>query len=317
MLSLIRRTIFSPTEHTPSPAITKETLFPLAPDACNHDCSACPSTSESGYGRQFDRIGVAHGGDLWGLVKAYSTHVIVATGKSDWIRDVEDIPGSLMQALRKRAKEAKNGRMMISASNLPPPQEYYDVEDEKPTDLVLVPRFVVLEGVRPRDAGEVVREVVAKGPTTEEPLRVKEEKREEEEEEEEVRLPEGVTMKEYPHDFLILLCSHAKRDARCGLSAPVLKKEFEKQLASNALYRDHNDSRPGGAKVVFVNHVGGHKYAANVIIYRKADGQGIWLAKVTPRDVEWIVKHTVLEGRIGDKEMIRGGWNRKEGKYSW
>jgi len=313
MLALIKRTatIFSPTE---PPAVTKETLFPLAPDACNHDCSACPSTSGSGYGRQFDKIGVDHSGSLWGLVNAYSTHVIVATGKSDWIRDVKEIPGSLMEALHKRAKEAKNGPMMISASNLPPPHEHYDVEDEKPTDLVLVPRFVVLEGVRPRDAGEVVREVVAKGPTTEEPLRVEEEKPKQEEE---VRLPEGVTMKEYPHDFLILLCSHAKRDARCGLSAPVLRKEFEKHLASNALYRDHNDSRPGGAKVVFINHVGGHKYAANVIIYRKADGQGVWLARVTPSDVERIVKHTVLEGRIGDKEMIRGGWNRREGKYSW
>lgn len=85
--------------------------------------------------------------------------------------------------------------------------------------------------------------------------------------------------------------------------------------------------RAGGAKVMFINHVGGHKWAANVIIYRKEKtGEGekpdeaaqcIWLAKVTPRHVEGIVRHTVLEGRVCDSGLVRGGFDKKTGLNSW
>ena len=127
----------------------------------------------------------------------------------------------------------------------------------------------------------------------------------------------GLTSHPYPHDYLILICSHRHRDARCGISAPILKKEFEKQLRPLGLWRDLTDDREGGASVVYVNHVGGHKYAANVIIYRKTDGQGIWLGRVTPQHVHGIVKHTVLEGKLVDPTQLRGGFNRKEGLASW
>lgn len=97
--------------------------------------------------------------------------------------------------------------------------------------------------------------------------------------------------------------------------------------------------RAGGVKVVFINHVGGHRWAANVIIYRRQDKeggeagegegrdrkegglgevmQGIWLAKVAPRHVEGIVRHTVLEGRVCDSELVRAGFDRKTGLNSW
>lgn len=91
--------------------VTKDTLFPLVTcehdgekdDDCNHDCAACPSAGDgtSGYGRAFDKIGVDNSSELYGGVKKYSRHVIVATGETDWIRDVEDIKGSVMQALKK------------------------------------------------------------------------------------------------------------------------------------------------------------------------------------------------------------------------
>jgi glycerol-3-phosphate O-acyltransferase/dihydroxyacetone phosphate acyltransferase len=35
------------------------------------------------------------------------------------------------------------------------------------------------------------------------------------------------------------------------------------------LYRDLHDTRPGGVGIYFISHVGGHKYAANVMIYRR------------------------------------------------
>lgn len=98
-----------------------------------------------------------------------------------------------------------------------------------------------------------------------------------------------------------------------------------------------SDMRAGGVKVLFVNHVGGHRWSANVIIYRKQDKengregedrdemsgraeeamQGIWLAKIAPRHVEGIVKHTILEGKVCDSGLIRAGFDRKTGLNSW
>lgn len=130
----------------------------------------------------------------------------------------------------------------------------------------------------------------------------------------------------FPHDTLILLCSHKRRDARCGISAPLLRKEFERHLRPLGLWRDLTDVRAGGVKVLFINHVGGHRWAANVIVYRRGGSststadeavQGIWLAKIALRHVEGIVKHTVLEGRVCDSGLLRAGFDRATGVNSW
>lgn len=71
-----------------------------------------------------------------------------------------------------------------------------------------------------------------------------------------------------PHRYLILLCSQKTRDARCGQSAPLLRREFERHLRPLGLYRDLHDERPGGVGIYFISHVGGHKFSANVMIYR-------------------------------------------------
>lgn len=234
--------------------------------------------------------------------------------------------------------------MKISASNLPPPHEYYAAQEAgrpKPTTLILLPSFTVLEGVTPDDAEVVIGNYINPGPTTSEPLlpselpassstssSTLEPTIEDEERKEEVEVSEKLaslalssssppSSHPYPHDYLILICSHRRRDARCGISAPILRKEFEKHLRPLNLWRDLSDVRPGGASVVFINHVGGHKYSANVIIYRKADGQGIWLARVAPKHVEGIVKHTLVKGKIVHPDMIRGGFNRQTGLASW
>ena len=89
-----------------------------------------------------------------------------------------------------------------------------------------------------------------------------------------------------PHSHIVLLCSHKRRDARCGISAPIIAREFERHLRPLGLHRDLSDTRPGGVGLYFINHVGGHKYSANVLIYRKEDGMGVWLARVAPKDIE-------------------------------
>lgn len=81
-------------------------LFPVVDkavdgDDCDHDCDSCSIK----YPKNFK---IDEGDDLYGFVKGWSTHVLVATGKSDWVRDVADEKGSVMQAIG-NAKGPSNG----------------------------------------------------------------------------------------------------------------------------------------------------------------------------------------------------------------
>lgn len=74
-------------------------LFPKVDPAvdgedCLRDCESCPAH----YPRTFK---IDEDDDLYGGVKGWSTHVLVATGKTDWVRDVADEKGSVMQVSRR------------------------------------------------------------------------------------------------------------------------------------------------------------------------------------------------------------------------
>lgn len=81
-------------------------LFPAVDKAvdgedCDRDCDSCAVQYPKGF-----RIDESD--DLYGFVKGWSTHVLVATGKTDWVRDVADEKGSVMQAIA-NAKQPSNG----------------------------------------------------------------------------------------------------------------------------------------------------------------------------------------------------------------
>lgn len=104
--------------------------------------------------------------------------------------------------------------------------------------------------------------------------------------------------------------------------------------------------------IYFISHVGGHKFSANIMVYRRADavvkreqevdvnkegadppelsngkveagrlGEGaqcIWLARVRPEDCEGIIKYTVLQGKVVKPErQLRGGFDRRKMVTSW
>lgn len=73
------------------------TLFPKTDpavdgDECNHDCESCTVR----YPSKFE---INTEDELYGFVKKWETHLLVATGKTDWVRDVEDEKGSVMEAM--------------------------------------------------------------------------------------------------------------------------------------------------------------------------------------------------------------------------
>eukprot|EP00659_Diplonema_papillatum_P000582 gene582-877_t len=91
----------------------------------------------------------------------------------------------------------------------------------------------------------------------------------------------------------VFVCAHAKRDARCGYTGPV--------LADLATQFDPE------SYVGKVSHIGGHKYAGNVLVY---DGTALdWFGYTTPSNLqatlnrEW--SHSLFSrhrGRVGFDE---------------
>ncbi|KAF3902328.1 hypothetical protein AA313_de0201583 [Arthrobotrys entomopaga] len=133
---------------------------------------------------------------------------------------------------------------------------------------------------------------------------------------------------------MILACSHGSRDERCGILGPSIAKAFEETLSKQT----------GGTKVEAIigeiSHIGGHKFAGNIIIHLPADhdlskvinsapvasssplaglmkafggseirepvdGVAIWYGRVMPYHAEGIVETTLRNGKIV-KDLLRG-----------
>lgn len=377
-------------------APTTTSLFPKVDpaedgDDCEHDCDNCPVQLPRGWK-------IDEHEKLYGHVNGWDTHMLVATGKTDWVRDVQDEKGSVMEAVRECGVEPQH-KLMLSASNMPLPSDHDDYDARTaPTTVLLLPAFTFIDNVTPATVPDLIRQHIDLSSTNTTPLRLPKPTPSEpptaktssgDEPEPESALStvtdavsaaattasaavsttaeslshtisgalSPFTTRPCPHRALILLCSQRTRDARCGQSAPLLLREFNRHLRTLGLYRDMHDERPGGVGVYFISHVGGHKFSANVMVYRRAvkgedegvldedankDGgaagagteavkkkkkgkeewgegsQCIWLARVRPEDCEGIVKYTVLKGKVVKPErQLRGGFDRSKGLVSW
>ncbi|KAG0348960.1 hypothetical protein BG005_011239 [Podila minutissima] len=98
----------------------------------------------------------------------------------------------------------------------------------------------------------------------------------------------------------IMICSHKKRDKRCGVTAPILGKEFKRILQSKDLYGDAE----GDVEIWMVSHIGGHKFAGNVIVHRN-EGMAVWYGRVEPCHCQAIVDATIERGEV-IRELYRG-----------
>ena len=81
-------------------------------EECLRDCESCTIHLPRKWSIDEDD-------KLYGHVKGWSTHLLVATGKTDWVRDVEDEKGSVMEAIGKAGIKPSNG---VSMLQLPAPR---------------------------------------------------------------------------------------------------------------------------------------------------------------------------------------------------
>lgn len=141
-------------------------------------------------------------------------------------------------------------------------------------------------------------------------------------------------------DVMVLICGHGGRDMRCGVMGPALRDEFRARLPEEgvqvlegpvevSLSETEPEAIEGTvaavaagrkttARVGLISHIGGHKFAGNVIMYlppglkgedggrHPLAGHGIWYGRVEPRHVQGLVRETVLRGNVVG-ELFRGG----------
>ncbi|KAF3920368.1 hypothetical protein ABW20_dc0102165 [Dactylellina cionopaga] len=132
---------------------------------------------------------------------------------------------------------------------------------------------------------------------------------------------------------VILTCSHGSRDERCGILGPVISKAFRDTLESQT-----NDFKVEGI-VGEISHIGGHKFAGNVIIHLPAEhelsktvnesptvsspvsslmsafttshevqsdgGVAIWYGRVMPYHADGILDTTIRKGKV-IRKLLRG-----------
>ena len=272
-------------------------------DECLHDCSTCTVQ----YPKKFS---IDEDDKLYGHVKGWDSHLIVGTGKTDWVRDVTDENGSVMEAVGNYGQEYQRSegkgkaKLMLSASNMPTGGQHGDCDMDEGSNCLLLPSWQLLENVRPEEVPDLMREIVERSNTNKTLLSEQRRKSETDaprgpsqlsngesaepaytngsthsssaqpesngtgvstpDEQDEPTTLSTLTLtpskqlspsrfltrtRSIPHSALILMCSHKTRDARCGQSAPLLRKELERHLRPLGLYRDLHDERPGGVGI--------------------------------------------------------------------
>ncbi|CUS21683.1 LAQU0S03e08284g1_1 [Lachancea quebecensis] len=277
-------------------------------EVCSSECEDCKSSSAD-IERDEARVSslkIDHETPLFGSSKSSKVHFVVPTSQTDWAHDAcaeteGTVQWELAQWIDANSGKFKGGEgdtMRCSVSSLPKDIMDIDVMRGRKNDVLVLPHFLLIKHLKAEDVAKTAETVV--------PLLL-ENKRDE--------LLAMENIEEAKEQAFVFLCSHKTRDKRCGITAPILQKGFFRELQEHDLYRDPSDFRPGGCNVAFVNHLGGHKFAANVLIYLRRSHSLIWLGRVTPKHIPVIVNTMIVpeKPRIPWPEKVRcvqkySGW---------
>ncbi|OHE91064.1 hypothetical protein CORC01_13620 [Colletotrichum orchidophilum] len=284
---------------------------------------------------------------LNGVVAGYAEQVLVCTGQDDWVSRIEeensgDNLAADLKELFGRGGTYSDPWHNISTINASFPSSVPRRSEVQTTSAYLLPSFKYVPFL-PRVSFDSVQ-ALAKGYLLPETLHTMHDGSLSPIHRDRLTRKEAYRSLLYGvrdvKEVLVLICGHGGRDMRCGVMGPVLRDEFERRfegvgvgvlrgaveidegeevgrLAAPALSEGEGGEKMS-ARVGLISHIGGHKFAGNIIIYippgqLMADGEkhplagkGIWYGRVEPKHVEGIVNETVLRGRVV-ADMFRGG----------
>ncbi|KAL4568309.1 hypothetical protein LXL04_023918 [Taraxacum kok-saghyz] len=213
---------------------------------------------------------------LAGTAIAYDRHVILCYKTHEtWPSRVESsddhpLPKLLAAALKARKNDIPVKTLLTICEG----REGTDLSDG---DILLFPEMVKYRGLKEPGINSFVDEVIVN------------------------RKQWSTGIQEKMTHSHIFVCAHSSRDKRCGFCGPILIKKFKEEAESR------------GLKNIFVtacSHVGGHKYAGNLIIYSLQNNKvcGHWYGYVAPDDVP-----ELLDNHIGKGQIIERLWRGQMG----
>lgn len=207
---------------------------------------------------------------LVGTVKYYERHVFLCYKKPQvWPTRIEAaefdrLPRLLSASLASRKSDMKRQTRLTIC-------EGHDGTETSNGDVLIFPDMIRYRRLTHFDVDTFVEEVLVKDgewlPGSPEPLR----------------------------GSYIFVCAHGARDKRCGVCGPALVSRF----------KDEIESRGDQGKVYVrpCSHIGGHKYAGNVIIFGSNNHgkvTGHWYGYVMPDDVPTLLEQHIEKGEIVD-----------------
>ncbi|KAI0515456.1 Sucrase/ferredoxin-like-domain-containing protein [Xylaria bambusicola] len=320
----------------PIPWSRRTPRFSLAPTRSLNTVPRCPSptcdcaeTPEMPEGLPID-----YDGKLSGLISSYAEQVVVCTGQKDWSSRIEeensgDNLAADLKELLGRGGIYSDPFHNISVLNSSFPSSISRRPEIQSTSAYLLPSFKYVPFL-PRVSFEAVQALV-KGYLLPEKLHPMNDGLPQ------IHKDRLVRKEAYQHllpgvrdveDVLVLICGHGGRDMRCGVMGPVLLAEFETQLPQAGFEVLHGPvldesisapalpgtdtagMKPPTARVGLISHIGGHKFAGNIIIYlppafknsagntHPLAGHGVWYGRIEPKHVEGVVQETILGGNV-------------------
>ncbi|KAF7184507.1 hypothetical protein CNMCM7691_005575 [Aspergillus felis] len=261
---------------------------------------------------------------LNGTMAAYTQQVVICTGQRDWASRIEDDGkgqswGELVRGLKKLM--GRGGRYADPFNNVLVSNSSFSPSSSTATaSAFLFPRFIYIPSISlnvseeqnaQTDLATFVQAFLL--PEQLNPMQesLPESKRAKLTRKPELasNFPDAIDIQFSP---VVLICGHGGRDMRCGVMAPVLEKEFSRVLRARGFSSAGADGNPTDspehAHVGLISHVGGHKYAGNVIVYippgmKAGDsphplaGKGIWKLDLPAIDRKWQEKWQAEETR--------------------
>ncbi|KAF2710687.1 hypothetical protein K504DRAFT_480820 [Pleomassaria siparia CBS 279.74] len=253
-----------------------------------------------------DNLDIDRTTPLLNTMAPYAQHVVICSGQPDWTSRIEDeqsSAGDFMRGLR--GVVGREGKRFDPFNNIVATMSSFPAASSKnnTSSMMLFPSFQRIDNI-PHDSTSLTNLATAYlSATTLHPFH-KAANLTPEQEANLIRDPSLATNLPTPSPIekpVILICGHGGRDERCGILGPLLQGEFKNALKGKGI----------DAHVGTISHIGGHKFAGNVIIYlppswSQLSGTGLWYGRVGPEQVDGIIEETILGGRLV-ADLFRGG----------
>ncbi|KAF9701016.1 hypothetical protein EKO04_000209 [Ascochyta lentis] len=245
-LRLLRPFSSTPTRYSPSPVPS----IPYTESCPAPTCACAPTPADLDIDRTTP---------LLNTMAPYAEQVLLCTGKEDWASNLEDEGGATaefvkgMKGVIGRGGEAFDPftNILLTASSLPAS------EQKDSTTAYLFPSFLRIPNIPHSHAAYRALASAYLSAETLHPTHAALSASQKEKITRDTAQARLLPRAERVTQPVILICGHGGRDRRCGVLGPLLQDQFRAELARRGVR----------AQVALVSHIGGHKYAGNVVVY--------------------------------------------------